>query len=749
MLSLRNRLGAANRRLPSWAWPLIVIIIAVLAGNAMYTTGLANNNPIAWTSGIAHSLCRVTCGRPMIDPNVGYITQPLGHLSAMDLLHGHVPWWNYYEGLGQPLAGEMQGASLFPLTLVFALPNGLYLFHVILEIIAGISTYFLGRRLGMATSVATGVGVVFALNGTFAWLGNAVLNPVAFLPMLLLGIEMVYDGVAGRARGGWYVIAAALALSLYAGFPEVAFLDGLLALVWAVVRLFSVRREHRMTALGRVALGGGVGVLLSLPVVVAFADFLRVANIGSHVGSIDGTAVLPNQALPMFLDPYVYGTIMSNHNAVYAWGSIGGYLLAGSSTLAILGLFGPRLRPLRIALAAWILLATLAMFNVAHVRPLWNLIPYVNQIAVSRYMMPSLEMAVVVLAGLAITDLATSRAARRLFFVTTAIGLLLTIWSAEGAAPANAGVVLAHRTRIIFMGLDALPFIAIALILLVGFFSKHRVAPTLFAIVLAGEALVFFIVPSAEAPKFVTVDQAPITYLQQHLGESRFLDFAVLYPNWGSQYSLHELNAIDLPFPEAFAKYISTQLNPGIATPRQYMVAGGMNGIIEQENALVTHLAAYQAAGVQYLLFPKVAPPSRALVHLGIKLVFSDFRTDIYRLPTTTPFFSSPNANCTVSSTAVDRASATCTAPGTLVRSELMMPGWHAFVNGQSVPLTTTDGVYQTIALPSGTSTITYSFLPPHEEAASAGFLLGVLALFLVPAWPRWWRRRRGEHARQ
>ena len=736
---------AANRRLPSWTWPLVIIVVAVLAGNAMYTTGLANNNPIAWTSGIAHSLCRITCGRPMIDPNVGYITQPLGHLSAMDILHGHVPWWNYFEGLGQPLAGEMQAASLFPLTLVFALPNGLYLFHVGLEIIAGISTYFLGRRLGMAPSVATGIGVVFALNGTFAWLGNATLNPVPFLPMLLLGIEMIYDGVADRARGGWYVVAIALALSLYAGFPETAFLDGLLALVWAAVRLASVQRERRLLAVRRLALGGGVGILLSLPIVVAFVDFLHVANIGSHVGAVDGTAVLPNQALPMFLDPYVYGTILSNHNVVNAWGSIGGYLLAGSSTLAILGLFGRRLRPLRIALGAWMLLGGLAMFNVAHVRPLWNLIPYVKQIAVSRYMMPSLEMVVVVLAGLAITDLATSGAARRLFFVTTGVGLALTIWSALAAAPNNAGVVLAHRTRIIFMGLDALPFIAIGLILIVGFFSSHRIAPTLFAIVLAGEALVFFFVPTAEAAKVVTVDQAPITYLQQHLGEARFLDFAVLYPNWGSQYSLNSLSAIDLPFPAAFANLISTELNPTLVPARQFMVSGGMAGVREQEHAFVTHLAAYEATGVRYLLFPSVAPPSKALVHLGIKLVFADFRAHIYELPTTTPFFSSPTSGCRVSSTAVDVATATCSSAGTLVRSELMMPGWHASVNGHSVPITTTDGVYQTVALPSGTSTITYSFLPPHEEAALAGFAIGVLALFLVPAWTR---RRRGRHAR-
>ena len=110
--------------------PVAVIIVMVLLGNFMYVSGLANNDPISWTAGISHSICRVTCGRPMIDPNVGFLTQPLGHLAAMDLLHGHMPWWNPYEGLGQPLAGEMQGASLFPLTLLFALSSGLVWFHL-------------------------------------------------------------------------------------------------------------------------------------------------------------------------------------------------------------------------------------------------------------------------------------------------------------------------------------------------------------------------------------------------------------------------------------------------------------------------------------------------------------------------------------------------------------------------------------------------------------------------------------------
>ena len=744
----RQRITALIRRLPAWTWPAVIIGVVVLVANFMYTLGLANSDPISYTSGIAQTVCRVTCGRPAIDPNIGFITQPLGHLSAMDLLHGHLPWWNYFEGLGQPLAGEMQAASFFPLTLLFATSAGLLWFHLCLEFIAGLATYFLGRRLGMSAVIATGIGAVFALNGTFAWLGNAVLNPVAFLPLLLLGIEMVYGDLDSGRRRGWYVLAIALALSVYAGFPEVAFLNGLFAVVWAAVRLFALPRARRWLAARHIAYGGVLGLLLALPIIVPFVDFLHVANIGGHVGALDGAAVLPTQSLSMFLDPYIYGTIFSNHNsvAINAWGTIGGYLLAGTSTLALLGLLGRRLRGLRIALAVWFLLSLGAMFNVLHVRELWNLIPYVKQIAFSRYDMATLEFSLVVLAGLAISDLVTSRRARRLFFVTTPIGALLLAWSALSAHAGNAGYVLTHRDRIILLGLHALPFIAVGLLLAAGLLTRFRWAPLVLVTLLAGEAALTYLVPTAEAPAKVIVDQGPITYLQHNMGRTRFLDFEVLFPNWGSQYSLPELNAIDLPFPTAFATYIATQLNPAMNPSRQFLAQGGLGGIIQQEREVVAHLASYRAADVHYLLFPVGVKLLPALTKIGVRRVYADQMVAIYVLPGSTPYFSSPTAGCTVTGTGFAHATVTCAHPGTVVRSELMMPGWHATVNGQSASIGTLDGVYQTVAVPAGTSTLAFSFLPRHEEAAGAGFALAVLIMIGLPLADRWRRRRSPRH---
>jgi uncharacterized membrane protein YfhO len=85
----------------------------------------------------------------------------------------------------------------------------------------------------------------------------------------------------------------------------------------------------------------------------------------------------------------------------------------------------------------------------------------------------------------------------------------------------------------------------------------------------------------------------------------------------------------------------------------------------------------------------------------------------------------------------------------TLLRTELFMPGWHAQVNGKSVTIKARDGVYQTVKVPAGTSTVTYSFLPPHEKYAVLLAFAG--AFFLIGSWviERRSRRHPPQHARR
>jgi len=731
-----GKIVATFRSLPRSTGPLLIIFLGVCIGNALYLTGFSLINPISWTAGVSQILCHVSCGRSMIDPNVGYISQPLGHLAAENLLHGHLPFWNYFEGLGQPLAGEMQSAALFPLTVLFALPSGLLWFHMSLEFIAGVSTFFLARRLSLPVFIATAAGLLFALNGTFAWLGNAVLNPVAFLPMLLLGIEMIYSAAsASSSRRGWYLAAFALAFSLYAGFPEVAYVDGLFCLGWAIVRFFTLEKTIRWVAARRVALAGIVGLFLALPILVPFDDFIKVAYVGPHTNGGESLIHLPIHAMSMFVDPYIYGGIFSNVNTYNIWGGIGGYFSVSVLALAILGLWGKTHRPLRIFLGCWALFGTLAIFNLLYVHQVLNVIPEVKNLALSRYLMPSCELSVITLAALGIWDFATQRRARRLFNVTNVVTLALLLIAALAASSLNRGIVNGHKARILIMALHAAPFVALGLLIILGAFANKKLSALLVTLVVVGESLFIFVVPSAEAAKSIDLDTGVISYLQQHQGQDRVLDFGVLNANWASQYGINSLSAIDLPFPKSYSNFIQRELFPGLTPANQFVIHGGITGITEQETELAQHLHAYEDASVKYLLINDKVPLLTSLVKLGVRPVYEDTLgiATIYELPHPRSFFSTPSHSCTIASSSDNAAQVTCPTATTLVRTELEMKGWHAYVNGTEVTIHTRNGVYQEISVPAGTSNVTYVFTPPHEKYA---IILAILALlFLVGAW--------------
>jgi uncharacterized membrane protein YfhO len=99
-------------------------------------------------------------------------------------------------------------------------------------------------------------------------------------------------------------------------------------------------------------------------------------------------------------------------------------------------------------------------------------------------------------------------------------------------------------------------------------------------------------------------------------------------------------------------------------------------------------------------------------------------------MPHPRTFFSTPNSTCTITSTGDNTATVNCPKSTTLLRTELSMKGWKASVNGKQATIVTKDHVYQQVSVPAGTSTVTYSFSPPHERDALIVALLG--GLFLI-----------------
>jgi hypothetical protein len=701
----------------------------VLIANVPYLAGIADANPLGLRSGLAASVrAGPLPGERSVDPNDGYTSQALGHRAALDVLALKAPWWNPYEGTGAPLAGEMQSAALFPPTLLLAFSNGQLYEHVLLELAAGLFTYLLVRRLALARWASAAAGIAFALSGTFAWLSHAPANPVAFLPMLLLGIELAYTATVAGRRGGFALMAVAGALSVYAGFPEVTYSDTLLALCWFAWRGTCLGRPRLSAFAAKGAAGTLIGTLLAAPFLVVSADFVSNASLGgqAHAGAVH----LPPAAAPQLALPYVYGPpfAFSDPKLVVfgVWGSVGGFLSVSLILFALVGLTAGRHRGLRVALGLWLAFALSRMFaEPPGLGTVLGALPGMSRVAFYRYGFPPIELAVVVLAALGLDRLAAGRPSRRNLAWTSGLALALVALAAVEALPYARR--LGHGSgQIRYLETSTAWGIAVvvagtAAMLLRGARARVGVAS---AIVIA-EALLLFLVPEGSAPRRVTIDAAPVTYLQRHLGSARFLTLGPLQPNYGSYFGIASLNVNDVPVPTAFADYVAKRLDQAVE-PEVFVgnLGGGRPPSAPSPQVeLLRNLDAYRAAGLAYVL----TPPGQEL-SAAFTLVLRGPTTWIYRLARTAPLISAPG--CAIAA-GTDAASVTCPRRTLLVRRETALPGWHATLDGHPAALQTVDGLFQALAIGPGSHRVTFSYSPPHLDWAIAAFILGCAALGL------------------
>lgn len=734
----------ARRPSPDTLAVLVIVGIVVLA-NFLYWSGLFDPNPLGRSSGLGYfagifdpnpigtwggPAPGLLAGAPMIDPSNGQASQALGHLAALDWIHLRVPWWNPYEGTGMPLAGELQGGAFFPPTLLLLIGNGQVYEYLLLELVAGISTYFLLRRISVGRAASTAGAVAFALNGTFAWYSHAAANPVAFLPLLLLGLELAFAASTGGRRGGWWLIAVALALSIYAGFPETAYLDGLFAVFWFGWRCGCAGRHSLRAFATKSVIGSIVGVLLAAPVIVAFVDYSAHADLSIHGGNISASITLAHAALPQLLLPYVYGPVWSYGPAFPLWASLGGYLSASLLCFGLMGLIAPGRRGLRIVLLVWIVLAVARMYGepplLGHVL---GVVPGMSRVGFYRYGAPALELAAIVLAALGVDGLVTNVIARRRVLAVTVGALLVVAVAAVGATP------LVHEItdpshRYFSRGSVIWAAVIVAAGLLAAILPGSRARRLLAVAIVCLDALVMFVLPQFSAPRSVTIDTSPAVFLQHNLGLSRYFTLGPLGPNYGSYYQVRELDATDDPFSLVFANYVSTRLDPGV-DPSFFTGVWGPS----PTRALESHLDGYRAAGVSYVLAPEgVALPQGPKT---FSLVFRSPTTWIYRLAGTAPYFTSTSPLCRVAPHGGESARVSCPGPTTLVRRETYMPGWSAEVDGHSTPIREYDSAFQAVTLKPGTHSVTFEYTPPYLEWALAAFLIGCGCLVAVPLWTR------------
>lgn len=174
------------------------------------------------------------------------------------------PAWTPLGGGGLPFLGNMTSSLLHPLT---ALAAVLAVEHVplvqglLVLVLSAQLTFLFLRRLGLRWAPAVCGGLAFGFGGhQVLWLQYALSHTLVALPFCFWAVERV---VEDRSRRRIAVLAAAFALLVLGGHPETGCIAGLVALVWALWRLWDA--HGRFLVLGTALLAAALSAVQWMP----------------------------------------------------------------------------------------------------------------------------------------------------------------------------------------------------------------------------------------------------------------------------------------------------------------------------------------------------------------------------------------------------------------------------------------------------------------------------------------------------
>jgi Bacterial membrane protein YfhO len=228
----------------------------------------------------------------------------------------HLPLWNHDTYCGIPLAANLQSGVWYPPNWLFSLlpfDFALTMTMVLHLAIAGVTMRAFLRRLPLHESSAFLGGALFGF-GTWTLshlefpmkLGSAV-----WLPLLWSG---VWDAMRTGSRRGLGLAGLAVALSLFAGYPQITFLGLVSAFLLAAFLAPGVAREKGLSAIHRIHRWGTLPVAVLLGAVIAGVQLFPAAEmteISSKAAPYDAavalTRSLPPKALLGLFDPFAFG----------------------------------------------------------------------------------------------------------------------------------------------------------------------------------------------------------------------------------------------------------------------------------------------------------------------------------------------------------------------------------------------------------------------------------------------------------
>ncbi|MGB2661613.1 MAG: hypothetical protein WBD04_04440 [Candidatus Omnitrophota bacterium] len=196
---------------------------------------------------------------------------------AASIKSGHFPFWTRFMQSGFPLMAEGQVGGFYPLNILFFLTlpfkyayNYSIVFHFIL---AGVSIYFLARKLGASWMGGTLSALIFCFGSSYAgcFYNTITLRTLSWVPLVFLLIEHYFE----RDKPAFLFLAGLIfGFQLLAGFVQVAIYSGVFYFLYFVYKMKLQRAPLRH--MGRFFVFCAIAGLIFLP------QFIITSRLVSH-----------------------------------------------------------------------------------------------------------------------------------------------------------------------------------------------------------------------------------------------------------------------------------------------------------------------------------------------------------------------------------------------------------------------------------------------------------------------------------
>lgn len=234
------------------------------------------------------------------------------------LREGRLALWNPYLFCGAPFLGGFQSALLYPpnwLYLILPLPTAINVGIALHLVLAGIAMYcwVQHRRLHPVAPILA--GLIFMFGGTYflhIYPGHLTnLCTMVWAPLIFLSIDRL---TSEPGWGGAWLGAAAVAMQLLAGHPQYVFYTGVIAGIYALLRLRRApRRWHAVAGCLIIYLAGAaLSAAQLLTGLQATQESVRRALSPQAAGSF---SLAPENLLTLVV-PHVFGDL----SKVRFWG---------------------------------------------------------------------------------------------------------------------------------------------------------------------------------------------------------------------------------------------------------------------------------------------------------------------------------------------------------------------------------------------------------------------------------------------